>query len=319
MNIGKLSGSALFRSVIRSVRKMNNESNAGIGVDAGLICDGVMAAVQTLCGNEDGLTELAIYRAVNSLAAAGVCAESITLSLALPEAEPEECAKKAMKEAARACVQAKINIESGNTIVTRNKYLTVTVTATGKRSAVKSEEESNGNRLLLMLGYVGTAGAAMLAKTHREELTKRLPGDFVDKASEAFDECLQANRILKLYNRLRTEHKETIPAHDVEDGGLFGAVWELCERENVGCEIDIDKIPIRQVTVEICEFFDINPYTMRGDGAMLAIVPDIPEGYSEGTVIGHITKDKNRVVILGEERRFLEPNRTDDYYMEIER
>ena len=48
--------------------------------------------------------------------------------------------------------------------------------------------------------------------------------------------------------------------HDVTEGGIFGALWEMAEASGVGLEIDLKKIPIRQETVEVCEFFGVNPY-----------------------------------------------------------
>ena len=103
-------------------------------------------------------------------------------------------------------------------------------------------------------------------------------------------------------------------AHDTEDGGVFGALWELCERENTGCRVNIRDIPIKQSCVEVCELFDINPYQMRGDGSVVAIGPDTPENRALSTVIGFTTPGNDRVLIMGEEQRFLTPNRTDDYY-----
>ena len=38
--------------------------------------------------------------------------------------------------------------------------------------------------------------------------------------------------------------------HDVTEGGIFGALWEMAEASGVGLEIDVKKIPIRQETVE---------------------------------------------------------------------
>ena len=43
--------------------------------------------------------------------------------------------------------------------------------------------------------------------------------------------------------------------HDVTEGGIFGALWEMAEASGVGLEIDLKKIPIRQETVEVCEVF----------------------------------------------------------------
>ena len=62
--------------------------------------------------------------------------------------------------------------------------------------------------------------------------------------------------------------------HDVTAGGIFGALWELAEASGVGLDITLKKIPIRQETVEICEFFDINPYQLASGGSLLMAAED---------------------------------------------
>ena len=62
--------------------------------------------------------------------------------------------------------------------------------------------------------------------------------------------------------------------HDVTEGGIFGALWEIAEASGVGLEIDLKKIPLKQETVEICEFFGINPYELISSGSMLMATED---------------------------------------------
>lgn len=57
--------------------------------------------------------------------------------------------------------------------------------------------------------------------------------------------------------------------HDVTEGGIFGALWEMAEASGVGLCVDLKKIPIRQETIEICEFFNLNPYQLISSGSML--------------------------------------------------
>ena len=49
--------------------------------------------------------------------------------------------------------------------------------------------------------------------------------------------------------------------HDASQGGIFGALWDMAEASGIGLDIDLKKLPIRQDTIEISEFFDINPYS----------------------------------------------------------
>ena len=104
--------------------------------------------------------------------------------------------------------------------------------------------------------------------------------------------------------------------HDVTTGGIFGALWELAEASGVGLDITLKKIPIRQETVEICEFFDINPYQIASGGSLLMaaedgnrLVMDLVKEGIPAVVVGKATAGNDRVLINEEERRFLEPPR----------
>lgn len=85
----------------------------------------------------------------------------------------------------------------------------------------------------------------------------------------------------------------------------------MAEASGVGLEIDLKKIPIRQETVEICEYFDVNPYGLISSGMMLmasadgnALVLALQEAGILATVIGKATEGNDRVIIRDEERRF---------------
>ena len=109
--------------------------------------------------------------------------------------------------------------------------------------------------------------------------------------------------------------------HDVTEGGIFGALWEMAAASGVGLEVDLRKIPIRQETIEVCEVFDINPYMLISSGAMLIgtdhgsqLVEALKRAGIHGAVVGRATKGNDRVIINGEERRFLEPPKTDELF-----
>mgnify|MGYP001018639263 FL=1 len=53
------------------------------------------------------------------------------------------------------------------------------------------------------------------------------------------------------------------------EGGFLSALWKLAEASEVGLEADFRKVPIRQETIEVCEIFDLNPYKLQADGAVL--------------------------------------------------
>ncbi len=323
MKSGKVSEAVVKRSVIKVVNKQETQqvvSKAGVGCDAGLFaCEemtGVMATSCTsLAGCEEGLVKIAVHRACNSLAAAGSTPVAVTLQLMLPESVEEKELKAVMKDALAACEEAGVALANGHTQISSFvEESVISVTAVGSAQAVMTMEETVYGSDLVMTKSAGLAGAAFLAKHYRENLHERYTYSFIDKAAAKETEVSVLPEI-KVLKELGIRHM-----HDVAEGGVFGAVWELCERLCAGVELELKQIPICQETVEICEYFDVNPYQLKGDGALLFLTHDsaaaIKALKAQGipaAVIGRVNESNDRVLINEEETRFLEPNRMDEY------
>ena len=109
--------------------------------------------------------------------------------------------------------------------------------------------------------------------------------------------------------------------HDVTEGGIYGALWEMAEASGIGLEIDLKAIPIRQETVEICEYFGLNPYYLISSGCMLMagdrghdLVRELEKAKIPAAVIGKAVEGKTRRILNGEEEAYLERPRTDELY-----
>ena len=106
--------------------------------------------------------------------------------------------------------------------------------------------------------------------------------------------------------------------HDVSRGGIFSALWELAEKGNVGIEVDLKKIPIRQETIEICEVLGVNPYELYGAGALLIVsdkgnqlLHELEKQQIPAAIIGKITGENGKVILNGEEIRYLDRPKND--------
>ena len=108
---------------------------------------------------------------------------------------------------------------------------------------------------------------------------------------------------------------------DVSEGGIFAALWKLAEASGVGLEVDLKKLPIRQETVEICNFLDLNPYGLASSGSLLIAAKDgaglaglLERNGIPACVVGRTTEGNDRILRNGEEKRFLEPGKPDERY-----
>ena len=323
LKAGKIAEAVLKRSVLKTVNsqlKQKNASRAGVGIDAGLFAvpenKGVMAAASTtVAGNNEGMAELAVYRACNSLLAAGGTPVAATMQLMLPETMEEAGLKQTMQEILAACETAGVLCNQGHTQVSPLVLeRVISVTAIGTALQTKCLNETVAGSELVMTKTAGLAGAVLLAREYREALHERYTYAFIDKAGAHRSELSAAGEA-KLLQRLGVTQM-----HDIAEGGVFGAVWEFAERLQAGVEIDLKKIPILQETVEISEYFDINPYQLRGDGALLFLTHDsafmiekLAEEGIKAAVIGRMTEGNDRILVNEDEIRHLEPNRTEEY------
>lgn len=316
MKIGKVSEPILKRSVLKYL-KPNNEymkKGAAIGADCALFSkeDRVLAvATASVFGEKGSLPAAhAIMRAANNLAAGGALPFAVQLHIMLPERYREIALKRMMEAASETAASLQITISGGHTETLPDiQTAIVSATALGYKEDEKEIIVSPGQEIV-MSKWIGLSETARFAREKEEELLTRYPAFFIKSAQN-----------LEQYYSILPEAATAIKSgvsimHDVAGGGIFGALWELGEKAGVGLQVHLKKIPIKQETVEICEFLGYNPYEMRSDGAMLfvtenghTLVEALWQQGIEAEVIGMITDDNDKVIINEDEKRFLEPPR----------
>ncbi len=160
-------------------------------------------------------------------------------------------------------------------------------------------------------GIIGKKGAFELLDRNREAFEKKFP-DFFVKQTEAL-------RNFEISDKITIEkNRDCNIICNIGEGGIFRALWEGCAALGTGCEVFLKAIPARQEIIEICELYGENPYELDSEGSLLVFAEgdSCPETVNSsgafeheifGTLIGHTTDNKDRVVIGGESRRFLTP------------
>ena len=168
---------------------------------------------------------------------------------------------------------------------------------------------------ILVTKWIGIEGTSIIAKEKEKDLLTRFSAPFIENAKKL-------DVYLSVLSEAAVAVRSGVSAmHDVTEGGIFGALWEMAEASGVGLEIDLKKIPVRQETIEICEFFGINPYELISSGSMLMaaadgnlLVNELKKAGIPATIIGKATAGNDRVLLNEDERRFLEPPKTDELY-----
>lgn len=324
MKIGKVPENVLKRSVMKQLHYKRDEVvlGPGIGEDCAALTlaedEIFVMSTDPITGTAKDIGKLAIQITANDLASAGAEPIGVLLTILLPDGTREIALKRIMEQMELACREAKMQILGGHTEVTavvNQPVVNVAGVAKAKKGKLISTAGARSGMDIVVTKWIGLEGTTIFAKEKEKELKEHFPASFVDTA-KAFDQYLS------VVPEAAVAVKSGVAAmHDVTEGGLFGALWEMAEASGVGLEIDLKKIPIRQETVEICEYFDVNPYGLISSGMMLmasedgnALVHALAEANIPATVIGKATEGNDRVIVRDEERRFLEPPKTDELY-----
>lgn len=329
MKTGKVTESVLKRSVLKQIKSnsVQVKNGAGVGEDCAVFAsfesDDVAACVNTVTGPFAIVGSLAVHAALNNLAAGGGIPEGLLVSAVFPKETEEPQLRAVMAQIGETAGALDVPVVGGHTEISGYVLAPIlTVTALGRKKAehaaaadeskmARSDKAKPGQDVVITK-WIGLSGTALLATEKRQELLSRYPARFVDEAA-AF------TRYLSVLPEAAAAGKSGVRAmHDASGGGIFAALWEFAEAADVGLEIDLKKLPIRQETVELCDFFDVNPYEMQSGGCLVMaadngydLVRELEKHQIPAVVAGKVTASHDRVVINEEERRFLEPFRRD--------
>ncbi len=320
MKVGKVSESILKRSVLNQLKQRNGYvvNGAGVGSDCAIFSCGQAAYASSIHTDVLDKTEDIIYsiiKAVNGVAVAMAEPYAVMLSLLLPADMEEKQLQKLMKEADTQAGKLNLQIAGGHTEVSdRITKPVVTVTALGHVHDDCQRKMVTPGQDVVISKWVGLEGTVRLAGRYAKQIRTRYPGHMIDRA-------VAYGEYLSIIPEAATAAKSNVSAlHDVSTGGIFAALWELAEGADVGLNIDLKKIPIKQETIEICEFFGVSPYELLSGGCLLmtaddgeSLVQALNKEQIPAVIVGKITDGKDRVIMNEEEKRYLERPKNDTY------
>lgn len=302
----------------------------------------------------------AVFQALNDVACRGAMPESVDLQVLFPVSAEEEDVRTLVCEMQKLCEQLGVHFDGFQAQVNPAvERVIATVTVSGvisapEMSAADGIEAEDGLRAangaaaakdlrrsqaiirmqdaragleIVMCGFVGLEGSLRIAAEHRAELEKRFVPAFLRQMDELEIYLNQAETIQKAIQVARSRMAAFhIFAIQQAAGGAFAALWELAEAAGIGLEVDLKKMPICQETVEICEYYQLNPYQMTSAGCILFLTDNaeklieiLEESGARAERLGVTTAGNARVITSGEEQRYLERPAPDEWMRFLER
>lgn len=322
MKVGKISEAALSRSVLKQLNHKREEILFGGAV--GEDCAAMKLAEGEICvfssnpvvGSGKVFGALAVCSAVNNLAASGAEPIGVMITALLPEEFKESRLKELAETINDVCKTHDIQVMGGHTEVTaavKEPVFSVTAVGKSKENNVLHAGNAKADQDIVMSKWIGMEGSVAIIAAKEKALLERFPKAMIDKLKNLLPECCSVKEAALAV-------KSGVSAmHDISSGGIYGALYELSEAAGVGLEIDLRAIPIRQETVEICEYLGLNPYYLKSGGSMLMVcdhgqdlVRVLEKAGIPAAVIGRTTSDNAKAVINEGEISYLERPKADE-------
>jgi len=322
MRVGKLNWDDL-KYVIDNHRGSKREEvriSNGIGEDCAVVNYGdyeCVISTDPVTGANENIGRIAVHINCNDIASCGVEPIGILVTILAPPTATLEELHNVMKEIHEEALNLNVEIIGGHTEITEavNKTI-VSCTAIGKtnkNSAISTSGAKVGDDIVV-------------TKELCIEGTSILINDFPNECRTVLSE--EEYKEAKEYVKSISVVREGIIAgrvgvnsmHDITEGGLFGALWELSKSSNVGFKVYEQQLPITNITKKLCNRFNLYPLKFISSGSMIItcshgeqLVKEFKKNGIKGTLIGKITSSKG-IVIKDDMELEVDPPEADELF-----
>ena len=299
---GKLDSELLKEIVFNKIEYRDPQVmvRPGIGEDCAVIDFGSWDCVMStdpISSAVKDIGRLCIHITCNDIASNGVKPLGIMLAVMLPEGTSDDEVEHIMAQAAETAAELEVEIIGGHTEITPAvKQPVIVSTAIGKTASGTSQ---SGNQMtvgdyIMMTKSCGLEGAGIAATDYEDLLTggedrEPLTSEEIERAKGFLDQ------VSVVKEGVAAGAVGTHGMHDITEGGILGAIWEMCQISERGAEIWEDEIPIEPETRKICEFFGMDPLRLISSGSMVIIA----DAKKKDEMIRALDKEGVPVSIIG--------------------
>ncbi|SHJ81947.1 AIR synthase family protein [Tepidibacter formicigenes] len=328
MKIGKLTTDQLKNLVFSTLNKKREEVliKPNIGEDCAIVDFGENVCVMStdpITGTAEEIGKLAVHITCNDIASSGVAPIGIMLTIMAPEGTKEEDIRKIMKDASKEADKLNVDIIGGHTEIT-NAVNRIVISSTGigkqlKKDILYKDIPKSGDFIILTKG-AGIEGTGIISFEKEDELKDIYGEKIVNEGKSLLD------KISVVKEGIIAGKVGVSCMHDVTEGGILGAVWEMCDLYNIGCTIYEDKIKINNSTKVICDYFNINPLRLISSGSMIIgvdknkldkLINEFEKENIEFCIIGEFNSDNKKVLLRNGIEEEIVPPESDELYKVI--
>lgn len=340
MKTGKLTNEQLTDIVLSKLPPLSK--NTLVGADIGADCAWINIGDRIMVTSSDPITAggmqsgtLTVHVSCNDIAACGVRPSGLLIVIIAPPFATEEDISTIVAQASEEAGKLGVDIVGGHTEVSESvNCFVVTSTAFGiidKDHPVPKGKVSAGDKLI-QTKTCGIEGTYIIAKDHPDKIKGKVDQALIDEAC-SYNSLVSVVPEGSVCGSVPGAEGKKNPQgfiygavslmHDVTEGGIMGAAYEMASFSGVGVVVDQRKIPITEATEKICEALSIDPFRLISSGSLLIatseserVLEELKANGIQASVIGEFRSSEEgfKTIDMAGNIIDMDPPRTDEIY-----
>jgi hydrogenase maturation factor len=270
---------------------------------------------------------LSVHLMANDMATTGVAPMYAQFVLNLPPYLTDDDFKTYWDHIHQFCSDIKVSITGGHTGAIEGQNSTIagggTMINVAPRQDILVSKNAKPGDVILVTKQCAISSSAILAMSFPQTVKARLGKEIYDQGCELFYETSSLNDALVAVAAGKANDKITA-MHDVTEGGVLGALYEMAVASGNGAVIYNEKLPIGEVQRQVCDLFSIDPRYCIGAGSMIitakreyasSIMEALKKEHIECTAVGEmVEKDEGIHLVTDKGAEPLEYMGVDPYW-----
>ncbi|MBO9634912.1 MAG: hypothetical protein J7578_17505 [Chitinophagaceae bacterium] len=243
---------------------------------------------------------LSVHLMANDIATTSQPPQFVQLVLNLPESATSEQFEEYWTYIHRYCREIGVAITGGHTGKAAGQHSTLagggTMIGIAPEGQMLLSKYASPGDLILVTKEAAQVATSILALSFPEMVKKKCGNEIWQKAAALFEETSSLQAGLCVGNLNTSSPKLVTAMHDVTEGGILGAIYEMATAAGCGAIIDAEELPVGDAQRLVCDLFGIDPFCCIGAGAMiLAVKPEC-----EKEVLEAFAKQQIKISVVGE-------------------
>lgn len=242
---------------------------------------------------------LSVHLMANDMATTGFSPMYAQMVLNLPATLSKDDFKTYWEYIHKFCKEIGVAITGGHTGFIEGQNSTISGGGTFLTVAPKKEilisKNAKPTDVILVTKQCGISSTSTLAMSFPETIKNKLGKEIFDEASKMFYETSSLKDGLTAAGT-KEKQEEITAMHDVTEGGVLGAIYELVTASGNGAVIHNKNLPVEPVQQEISSLFSMDPRYCIGAGSMIITC----KKGTEHQVIDRLQKENIRCTAVGE-------------------